>query len=95
MGNIYNKTTKGSDEYIMNLFLKVERSHLLNIVRRGLTMLVPIIMVGAMSHAVLYFPNESFSYLITERYSWVASLLDMVHKGTFGMFWWHLLLAMP
>lgn len=86
MGNIYNKTTKGFDEYIMNLFLKVERSHLLNIVRRGLTMLVPIIMVGAMAHAVLYFPNDSFSYLITERYSWVASLLDMVYKGTFGMF---------
>ena len=60
MGDIYNKTTKGFDEYIMNLFLKVERSHLLNIVRRGLTMLVPIIMVGAMAHAVLYFPNDSF-----------------------------------
>ena len=86
MGDSYTKTTKCFDEHVMNLFLEVEKSHLLNIVRRGLTMLVPIIMVGAMAHAILYFPNDSFSHLITERYVWISSLLEMVYKGTFGMF---------
>lgn len=86
MGDIYTKTTNCLNEQIMRSFLKVEKSHLLNIVRRGLTMLVPIIMVGAVAHAILYFPNDSFSHLITERYAWISTLLEMVYKGTFGMF---------
>ena len=86
MGDIYTKTTNCINEQIMKSFLKVEKSHLLNIVRRGLTMLVPIIMVGAVAHAILYFPNDSFSHLITERYAWISTLLEMVYKGTFGMF---------
>lgn len=86
MGDIYTKTTNCINEQIMKSFLKVEKSHLLNIIRRGLTMLVPIIMVGAVAHAILYFPNDSFSHLITERYAWISTLLEMVYKGTFGMF---------
>ena len=86
MGKIFTKTANCFNEQVMRLFLKVEKSHLLNIVRRGLTMLVPVIMVGAVAHAILYFPNDSFSYLITEKYTWIASLLDMVYRGTFGMF---------
>lgn len=49
-------------------------------------MLVPVIMVGAVAHAVLYFPNEFFSYLITDKYAWIANLLELVYRATFGMF---------
>lgn len=86
MGKILTKTKNCFNEQVMKLFFKVEKSHLLNIVRRGITMLVPVIMVGAVAHAILYFPNDFFSYLITEKYAWIANLLELVYRATFGMF---------
>ncbi|MCI5874228.1 MAG: EAL domain-containing protein [Roseburia sp.] len=74
------------NDRIMKLFFKIENSHLLSIIRRGLTMLVPVIVVGAVAHAILYFPNESFTYWITEQQAWIAAFLKMVYQGTFGMF---------
>ena len=70
----------------MSLFLRIENSHLLSIVRRALTMLVPVIMVGAIAHAIHYFPIDAFNYFITEQQPWIATLLEMVFQGTFGMF---------
>ena len=74
------------NDRIMKLFFKIENSHLLSIIRRGLTMLVPVIVVGAVAHAILYFPNESFTYWIKEQQAWIAAFLKMVYQGTFGMF---------
>lgn len=74
------------EQQVMKVFLKIENSHLLSTIRRGLTMLVPIIVVGAVAHAILYFPNETFIYWITERQAWIATFLEMVYQGTFGMF---------
>lgn len=74
------------EQQVMKMFLKIENSHLLSIIRRGLTMLVPIIVVGAVAHAILYFPNKTFIYWITERHAWIAAFLEMVYQGTFGMF---------
>ena len=86
MGKIFTKTKNCFHEQMIKLFLKVENIHLLNIVRRGLTMLVPIIMFGAVAHAILNFPSDTFTYWITEKYGWIATLLEIVYKGTFGMF---------
>lgn len=74
------------EQRVMKIFFKIENSHLLSIIRRGLTMLVPIIVVGAVAHAILYFPNEAFIYWITTRQAWIATFLEMVYQGTFGMF---------
>lgn len=49
-------------------------------------MLIPYIVVGAVSYAVLYFPNEAFRHLITERYSGIGELLDLIYQMTFGIF---------
>lgn len=73
-------------DHAMRIFLKIEESHLLNVVRRGLTMLVPIIMVGGLAHAILYFPNEAVTYLLTERFAWIGAVLEMIYQSTFGMF---------
>ena len=45
-------------ERTKKIFFKIEKSHLLNIVRRGLTMLVPVIVLGGVAHAIRHFPNE-------------------------------------
>lgn len=83
---IFAKTENIFKERALSMFLRFENSHLLSIVRRALTMLVPIIMVGAVAHAIYYFPLDAFNHLITEQYPWVATLLDVIYKGTFGMF---------
>lgn len=73
-------------ERTKKIFFKIEKSHLLNIVRRGLTMLVPVIVLGGVAHAIRHFPNEMILYLITEKYAWIGALCDTVYQGTFGMF---------
>lgn len=49
-------------------------------------MLVPVIVVGAVAYAVLYFPNEMFQVLITEQFPGIGGFLEAVYQGTFGMF---------
>lgn len=49
-------------------------------------MLVPVIVVGAVAYAVLYFPNEMFQALITEQFPGIGGFLEAVYQGTFGMF---------
>ncbi len=83
---IFAETENIFKERTMSLFLRIENSHLLSIVRRALTMLVPVIMVGAIAHAIHYFPIDAFNYFITEQQPWIATLLEMVFQGTFGMF---------
>lgn len=73
-------------EQIIRKCYKIENSRLLSIVRRGLAMLVPFIVVGAVAYAVLYFPNEGFRHLITEQYSGIGELLDLIYQVTFGIF---------
>ena len=68
------------------IFYRIQNSHLISIVRRGLTMLVPAIVVGAVAYAVLYFPNEMFQALITEQFPGIGGFLEAVYQGTFGMF---------
>lgn len=70
----------------MKMLLKIEDSHLLSIIRRALTMLIPVIVAGAVAHAILYFPVDAFSYWITEKHAWIVVLLDMIYQATFGMF---------
>lgn len=73
-------------KHMMKSFYKIESSHLLSVVRRGLTMIVPILVVGAVAYAILYFPNEAFRFLITEKFTIISKLLENIYQGTFGMF---------
>lgn len=77
---------KNIKKHMMKSFYKIESSHLLSVVRRGLTMIVPILVVGAVAYAILYFPNEAFRFLITEKFAIISKLLENIYQGTFGMF---------
>lgn len=73
-------------ENMMKIFYKIEDCSVLAVIRRGLTMLVPVLVVGAMACAILYFPNESFQYLIGEQMPVISLILKIIYQGTFGMF---------
>ena len=83
---VFTNSGNEFENQIMKIFLKIEESHLLSIVRRGLTMLIPIIMVGGLAHAIHYFPNAAVNYLITERFAWIGELCEMAYQATFGLF---------
>ena len=46
---IFAETENFFKERVMKIFFKIENSHLLSIIKRGLTMLVPVIVVGALA----------------------------------------------
>lgn len=77
---------KNLREHVLRNFYKIESSHFTSIVRRGFTMMMPILVVGAMACAILYFPSETFRQLITERYEVISIFLETVYGGTFGIF---------
>lgn len=77
---------KKSMDCVMQICMKIESSQLLSIIRSGLSMLLPIIMVGGIAHAIRYFPNDSINYLITEQFAWIGQFCDVIFQATFGMF---------
>lgn len=81
-------------EHIMQYFYKVENSHLLSIVRRGFAMMLPVLVMGAAACAILNFPNESFRFLLTERYEAIWTVLQAIYQGAFGLFSLGLVVAM-
>lgn len=85
---------KAWKQSLMRIFYIMESSHLLSIVRRALTMLVPVVVVGAGAYAILWFPNEAFRHLITERYEIVSVFLETIYDGVFGLFSMELLISL-
>ena len=81
-------------KYMIKSFYRMESSHLLSIVRRALTMMVPILVVGSAAYAILYFPNEAFRYLITEQFSMISQFLETIYQGTFGLFSMELVISL-
>lgn len=79
---------------IVKCFYKIESSHLLCIIRRGLTMLVPVLVIGAIAYAILYFPNTDFRNWITEEVPMISWFLETVYQGTFGIFSMGLVIAL-
>lgn len=79
MGHIFK------EQMIRNCY-RLENSRLLSIVRRGLSMLIPVIVFGAAAYAILNFPNDAFHAFITERYEEIGGLLEIIYRVTFGMF---------
>ena len=71
---------------IIAFFYKIQTNPLILIVRKGLTMLMPSLVIGAVSYAILYFPNTAFHIFITEQWPGIGNFLNVIYQGTFGMF---------
>lgn len=75
-----------NEKRMMRIFLRIEENEWLSIIRRGLIMLIPAIVVGGIAHAIHYFPNEAVNYLITVRFAWIGELCELLYQSTFGLF---------
>lgn len=74
-------------EKLHGLTYKIESNFFLTIVRRGLTMMIPFILIGGIACALTNLPFVDYSSPFVQNYfGWLISILDSVYQGTFGMF---------
>ncbi|MGN0375448.1 MAG: hypothetical protein ACI4EN_08120, partial [Butyrivibrio sp.] len=74
-----------------NNFLKklydIQDSFFLTVIKHGLLMMIPLILVGALANAILNLPIPAYqNFICNSKASWISSLLSSINAGTFGLF---------
>ena len=60
---------------------------MITVIKHGLSMMIPFILVGGLSNALLYLPIQSYQQFICEsNFKWISYLLSIMVQGTFGIF---------
>lgn len=76
-----------NNQKFYNLTYKLENNFFLTVVRRGLTMMIPLLLVGEISCALVNLPYVDYSGDFVRTYlSGVITVLTSVYQGTFGLF---------
>ena len=82
-----------SKEKIKQITFKIENNIFLTIIRNGLTMMIPLVLIGGISCAFINLPfinYDSLSPLLKQLYI----VLDAIYQGTFGLFSLALVIAL-
>lgn len=75
------------NKQIQKIAYKVENLFFLTVLRQGLTMMIPFILVGGVANALMNFPISVYqTFLHSEHFSWFYFVLDTIYQGTFGLF---------
>lgn len=75
------------NQNLYNLSYKMENNRFLIIVRRGLTMMIPLVLVGGIACALVNLPFVDYSSQFVQQYfGKIINILQYVHQGTFGIF---------
>ena len=80
-------------ENIKQITFKIENNIFLTIIRNGLTMMIPLVLIGGISCAFINLPfinYDSLSPLLKQLYI----VLDAIYQGTFGLFSLALVIAL-
>lgn len=71
----------------MKISYWIEGNFFFTVIRRGLMMMIPLILVGGVAHALLNLPLYDYAEMITDgSLAWVGCLLNIIFAGTFGIF---------
>ncbi|CDE46276.1 pTS system lactose/cellobiose family IIC component [Clostridium sp. CAG:411] len=74
-------------ERLKAIIFKIEKIYFLNVVRHGLVMLIPLILIGGTASALLNLPIPQYQAFITSaHFRWIHTLLSVSYAGTFGLF---------
>lgn len=74
-------------EKLHSITYKIEENFLLTVVRRGLTMMIPLILIGGIACALTNLPFIDYSSTFVQNYfGWLILILDSIYQGTFGIF---------
>ena len=77
----------GLKKRLQSLTYKCENNFFLTVVRRGLTMMIPFILVGGISCALVNLPYVDYSSdFMQKNFGVLIKILTSVFNGTFGLF---------
>ena len=75
------------NKMMKRVVLWFENSFFSMVVRRAISMTIPLILAGGVALALRNFPVPAFQELIaTEKFRWIYDLLTLIYGGTFGLF---------
>lgn len=75
------------NEKLKNLTYKLENILFLTVIRHSLTMMIPFILIGGISCALINLPFADYSITIGSfKLMWLHDTLETVYNGTFGLF---------
>lgn len=74
-------------EKIKKLTYNIEDNFFLTVIRNGLTLLIPLILVGGISCALMNLPFPNYTEAFSQgKLSWLYQLFEAVYQGSFGIF---------
>lgn len=77
----------GMKEIIRKITYQIEDNFFLTVIRHGLTMMIPLILVGGIACALMNLPFENYAEVFQQsKLAWLFNLFQMVYQGTFGLF---------
>ena len=65
---------------------KIENNFFLTVIRHGLTMMIPLILVGGVACALMNLPMMGQNTIPCNHLLWLYSMLNFIYQGTFGLF---------
>lgn len=74
-------------EKIYGYTYRIEENFIFTVVRRGLTMMIPFVLIGGIACALVNLPFVDYSSaFVQDNFKWLLILLNSVYEGTFGIF---------
>ena len=74
-------------EKVRKVTYKIEDNFFFTVIRNGLTMMIPLILIGGIACALMNLPFPGYTEFIRqEKVAWLYDLFDTVYQGTFGLF---------
>ena len=74
-------------EKIRKITYKIEDNFFLTVIRHGLTMMIPFILVGGIAGALMNLPFQNYlEFIKQDTFVWIYQFFNMIYQGTFGMF---------
>ena len=71
----------------MKLSERLSRHFIFNVVRRGMTVLIPVVLVGSIAQAIISFPAPGFEEWITNVFGGVLfTILSYIRNFSFSYF---------
>lgn len=82
-----------SKEKIKQITFKIENNIFLTIIRNGLTMMIPLVLIGGIACALINLPFINYDSL-SPFFKQLHIVLDAIYQGTFGLFSLALVIAL-
>lgn len=72
---------------LVNTVFKIQDNFIITVLRHGLSMMIPFILIGGISNGLINLPIEGYqTFINSDGVRWLRDILYIMYKGTFGLF---------